>query len=266
MIGIFPTLTEDGYLTAYKEWLAQEGADSIQLPESFDGAQLEHIFQTTNGFLIPGGGSHLSTSAQGLVERAVKANQAGDFYPVWGTCLGFEWIMEIFGGLDAVTGGFDAEYQPAALKLTAAAKTSRLYSGANASLLEWVQTEQVTYNAHSKGISPACAPRSPLLLPPSLLTLGAWVSARSRGVQLGPGPHILRALQLRRPRGQALRRAGRGQVLTHLRQPVPPGEGAVCALALRSRHPARAARHRPLQARRPSPVLSLIELCVRVWA
>jgi len=99
VIGIFPTLTEDGYLTAYKEWLAQEGADSIQLPESFDGAQLEHIFQTTNGFLIPGGGSHLSTSAQGLVERAVKANQAGDFYPVWGTCLGFEWIMEIFGGL-----------------------------------------------------------------------------------------------------------------------------------------------------------------------
>ena len=39
VIGIFPTLTSNGYLTAYKDWLAQEGADSIVLPERFTDPQ-----------------------------------------------------------------------------------------------------------------------------------------------------------------------------------------------------------------------------------
>ena len=156
VIGIYPQVSAS-YLTAYKEWVAQEGAESLVLPESFNGTQLEAIFLSTNGFLIPGGSAGLSTSARALIERAIHANKGGDFYPVWGTCDGFEWLMEIFGGMGDIVAGFDSEYMPAKLTFTPAAKTSRLYAGANASLIRWLATEPITYNAHHAGITPSSA-------------------------------------------------------------------------------------------------------------
>lgn len=154
VIGIYPTLTAGGYLGAYKEWLAQEGADSIQLPKTFDGDDLEKLFQSINGLLIPGGGRALDPSLHALVNRAVKANKAGDFFPVWGTCLGFEWLVEIFGGKGSIVGGFDSEDLPGSITFTESEKTSRVYAAANSSLISWLQTENITYNAHRQGISP----------------------------------------------------------------------------------------------------------------
>jgi gamma-glutamyl hydrolase len=156
VIGIYPQVSAS-YLTAYKEWVTQEGAAWVVLPESFGAEQMEKIFLSTNGFLIPGGDAGLSKSARALIQRAIQANQAGDYYPVWGTCDGFEWLMEIFGGMGDIVPGFDSEYMPAKLTFTPAAKTSRLYRGANATLLNWLATEPITYNAHHEGITPKSA-------------------------------------------------------------------------------------------------------------
>ena len=38
---------------------------------------------------------------------SVRPIKAGDFYPVWGTCDGFEWLMQIFGGMGDIVSGFD---------------------------------------------------------------------------------------------------------------------------------------------------------------
>jgi hypothetical protein len=51
---------------------------------------------TTHRVLFPGGIASLSASggyadaAWELYRRAVSKNKAGDYFPVWGTCLGFE--------------------------------------------------------------------------------------------------------------------------------------------------------------------------------
>jgi len=154
VIGIYPTVAADNYLKASKEWLAQEGADSLELPESFNASELETLFQSVNGLLIPGGGRALDPSLRAMVNHAVMANRAGDFFPVWGTCLGFEWLVEIFGGTDAITDGFDANDLASNMTFTEAAKTSRVYESANPSLLQWLASEPITYNAHTEGISP----------------------------------------------------------------------------------------------------------------
>ncbi|CAM9432778.1 unnamed protein product, partial [Choristocarpus tenellus] len=40
---------------------------------------------------------------------AIKLNRDGIFFPVWGTCLGFEWIAQAVAGHDYVLKqGFDA--------------------------------------------------------------------------------------------------------------------------------------------------------------
>jgi gamma-glutamyl hydrolase len=152
VIGIYPTIP-GSYLDAYKEWLTQEGADSLVLPESFAGQELEQLFQSINGFLIPGGGDPRGSAVEAMVQRAVQANRQGDYFPVWGTCLGFEWLVDIFGD-KPIVGGFDSEELALPLDFTADAATSRLYQGANSSLMSWLASENITYNAHTEGITP----------------------------------------------------------------------------------------------------------------
>ena len=87
-------------------------------------ANLTRLFNSVNGLFIPGGGTDLfkgekeiqasnnTAGTQGpheltdfakagifLVKLAKEANDAGDYFPVWGTCLGFELLMlEAAGG------------------------------------------------------------------------------------------------------------------------------------------------------------------------
>ena len=54
-------------------------------------------FTTVHSVLFPGGASDLFDSpyertAKILFNLAVKANKAGDVFPLWGTCLGFEFL------------------------------------------------------------------------------------------------------------------------------------------------------------------------------
>lgn len=53
--------------------------------------------------LIPGGGASLVSSGYGkagsiLYDLAIEANNNGDFFPVWGTCLGFELLLYLSAG------------------------------------------------------------------------------------------------------------------------------------------------------------------------
>jgi hypothetical protein len=61
-------------------------------------------FKAINGILLPGGGATLAPghafydAARLLVEMAVAANDAGDYYPVHGTCLGWETLAIVVSG------------------------------------------------------------------------------------------------------------------------------------------------------------------------
>ena len=43
-----------------------------------------------NGVLFPGGAGNYREIGNYIYEFAIKENDAGRFYPIWGTCLGFE--------------------------------------------------------------------------------------------------------------------------------------------------------------------------------
>lgn len=68
-----------------------------------------HIFSV----LLPGGaaniyGSPYERTAKILFNLAVKANDAGDVFPLWGTCLGFELLSSLGAGGENVTSPVDA--------------------------------------------------------------------------------------------------------------------------------------------------------------
>jgi gamma-glutamyl hydrolase len=104
------------YIAAsYVKWLESAGARSIAIPYDADEELLEEIFTQINGVFFPGGNALLPPNAKTIwkmiLERNDKNGDGGeDFFPAWGTCLGFEFlIMLAAGDENALQSGFDSE-------------------------------------------------------------------------------------------------------------------------------------------------------------
>lgn len=103
---------EDHYIAAsYVKWLESAGARSIAIPYDADDELLHEIFSQINGVLFPGGDAPLPPAAKSMWNMILERNQnENDFFPAWGTCLGFEFMLMLAAGSDNVLQkGFDAE-------------------------------------------------------------------------------------------------------------------------------------------------------------
>ena len=95
-------------------------------------ADLTTLFNSLDGLVFPGGAAHLSSVeflAAGalLYSLAISANDQGQHFPVWGTCLGFEVLMVLQSKNVAILEtGLDSENLTLPLNPTQAASRSRL--------------------------------------------------------------------------------------------------------------------------------------------
>jgi len=95
-------------------------------------------------------------SLQTIWNYMMTVNQKGDFFPLWGTCQGFEQVCVLAASNASVlTGPFDSENYSVPLNLTAAAASSRLFQAAGPTLMNVLATESVTMNNHVYGVTPA---------------------------------------------------------------------------------------------------------------
>ena len=160
------------YMAAsYVKWLELAGARVMPLSYAATDDEVDAAFAQVNGALFMGGGAKLPPAARRLWGNAVAANARGDTFPVWGTCLGFEWVMQLASGDDGIlTSGFDSENLTLPLNLTAGAQTSRLLKPAAAmpvpfdgrSIYEALALP-VTMNNHKYAVTPASFQASPAL-------------------------------------------------------------------------------------------------------
>jgi len=137
----------------------------VPIPYYADNATVDHLFESINGVLFPGGGTSMPPSAVRMYDNAVAANRAGDHFPLWGTCMGFQWLLLLAGG--ELDGGYDSENISLPLAYTAAAPGSKLLSGLDPDLYSMLADPDHTsaFNNHS-----ACAERLPCCYPFGLLT------------------------------------------------------------------------------------------------
>lgn len=143
--------------TAYIRHLEAAGAKVIPIHTHHKDAELRDLFKAINGILLPGGGSNLKDSryihnARLLHEMAIDANEEGDYFPIWGTCLGFEALLIMCGGL-SVLGDADATNLPLPLITTNEAEDSRIFSSTPKSALQSFALKQVKYHFHKKCIT-----------------------------------------------------------------------------------------------------------------
>ena len=120
------------YMAAsYVKWLELAGARVMPLSYHATDDEVDHAFAQINGALFMGGGAKLPAAARRLWSKASEANAKGDVFPIWGSCLGFEWIMELASGNDKIlSNGLDSENLTLPLNLTAAAAKSRILTPA----------------------------------------------------------------------------------------------------------------------------------------
>jgi gamma-glutamyl hydrolase len=164
-MGILAQPTAKGdhlYIAAsYVKWLEAGGARSIAIQDDLtDDVELDELFQQIHGLFIPGGATdEMSYAIQYLLNKAVESNQEGHYFPVWGTCMGFEYLVRFIGGDDILQAGYQAENK--SLPLEGVVRTSFLYSDDD--IYQTVISRNTTLNNHHLGLHPATYWSSPSL-------------------------------------------------------------------------------------------------------
>lgn len=84
------------YMAAsYAKFLESAGARVIPVMPNLREEEYKKLFNSINGVLFPGGSSDIASSsyartAKIFYDLAIEANNKGDYFPIWGTCLGFQ--------------------------------------------------------------------------------------------------------------------------------------------------------------------------------
>lgn len=147
---------------AYVKFLESAGARVLPVPYDAPESELQTLLASLNGLLFTGGGLSLAPetpffkAASFMWKYAMQANDKGDYFPIWGTCQGFQLESAlVLGNNSLVQDGFDSENLPLALNLTEGWQTSRLLGGAPDGVMNTLTKVNSTINLHHEGVTPA---------------------------------------------------------------------------------------------------------------
>jgi len=153
------------YIAAsYVKFIESAGARVVPVHYDSSAAELKTIFRSINGILFPGGGVSLANttqirrSGQILYDLAIAANDRGDPFPIWGTCMGFQFLSLLTAQNDSILCSkcYDSEGTPLPLSfLEPAASRSNLYGGLPQDLKHALASQKLTENSHHDGILPS---------------------------------------------------------------------------------------------------------------
>jgi len=146
---------------SYIKFVEGAGARVAPIRYSLTETEIEVMFDSINGFLLPGGGVDFGTQHQywinlnTIYSLAVKANQNGDYFPIWGTCMGFQELCLLQSQNMSLLSQYDSENYTVPLNFTSLASESKLFADASGDIMKILATEPVTMNNHMYGVSPS---------------------------------------------------------------------------------------------------------------
>jgi len=156
--------TGETYLPAdYVKWIESAGGRVVPIPHNATQSKLQELFQYVNGILFTGGDLSLMPdtvyyqTALYLYNLAIAENNKGIYFPVWGTCQGFQLLCILSAQNESVDQRykFDSENLPLALNFTDLASSSRLFGHLPSRIYRRFHTEDITINLHHDGIPPS---------------------------------------------------------------------------------------------------------------
>merc|ERR1712002_87627 len=146
------------YIAAsYVKYLESVGARVVPIPHYFSSTTVKRIFRYVNGALFPGGNAYWFTSkyyrnAKIFWDLAIEANNRGDYFPIWGTCFGFQTMHTILVD-KRCRAQRPAQDEATYLNFVDGARNSRMFKGMSDDLFSALENEDVTFNRHSYGLT-----------------------------------------------------------------------------------------------------------------
>ncbi|KAG7330047.1 hypothetical protein KOW79_006269 [Hemibagrus wyckioides] len=153
-----PKPGENAYIAAsYVKYLESAGARVVPVMINRTEEEYTKLFKSINGIHFPGGGVSMFSSgyakAAGIFYNlALEANSKGDYFPVWGTCLGFEQLTLLTSGKFLLS-KTNTSGVALPLKFTNESKDSRMFKDFPEDLITSLANEPLTENSHQWSIT-----------------------------------------------------------------------------------------------------------------
>ncbi|XP_056275810.1 gamma-glutamyl hydrolase [Pseudoliparis swirei] len=166
VIGILTQIVSDEVMkpfgrtfipSSYVKFIESGGSRVMPIRLTLKTTEYENIFRNINGLLLIGGAVDLETSDFARVAKifyrlALTANDEGDFFPIWGTCMGMQLLTVLVAGENLLE-KTPAENVALPLDLTSEVGSSRMFEGFSINLMKALTREPLTANFHNYGVS-----------------------------------------------------------------------------------------------------------------
>ena len=153
----------DSYIaSSHLIWLKSQNIELLVIP--YNTKKLDSYFKKVHGLYFPSGGAFAGTQQEyyncckKLFHMAIKENDKGNYFPIWGCCMGFQQMIIIVDGndnIDTLLTNFDSYNNLLCkIKLTNESKYSNIINGIDKDTIKTITTKKSTLNNHKLGISP----------------------------------------------------------------------------------------------------------------
>ena len=142
------------YIAAsYIKYLESSGARVVPIMNDLSEDEILKLFKSINGVLFPGGGVNLNTSGYAeigkrIIDLAKIAYDEGDYFPIWGSCLGFEFLSTLISGDINILSQTDSENLPLPLDFSQNYRNSKMFANIEDTLAQFLSTNPTTMNNH----------------------------------------------------------------------------------------------------------------------
>jgi|TARA_B110000285_G_C14843327_1_gene476374 gamma-glutamyl hydrolase len=79
-------------MVAYVDYMKAQGARVIPIINGEDKEVTLDKIHHIDGVFLPGGGADYFDIGKTALDEVLKINDGGQFYPLWGTCQGYEYL------------------------------------------------------------------------------------------------------------------------------------------------------------------------------
>lgn len=142
-------------MKAYVDWFEQHDVRVVPIP--YDTTKYDMYFKMVNGLLIPGGETTYIIKNKSFVKTITKlfelSLQRNEYFPIWGTCFGFELLMCLIGNFTKLKQYPSHTMSP--LHITQDGYMSNMFRKFPVYYLHYLQHNNSCLNNHDYGISPS---------------------------------------------------------------------------------------------------------------
>lgn len=138
----------------YVRYLEASGARVIPIVYNETAAVTQDKMDHIDGVLFPGGDGDYDVLGRRVFDEVIKKNDAGQFFPAWGICLGYENMVKYTSSIGwDILDHFYIDTASLPLQFVKLPMKTRFYENLGKQAFDFVKSN-FTYNSHSWGMDP----------------------------------------------------------------------------------------------------------------